>query len=111
MTALALLLIGVCIAIETAEQSLYRLAGRRRGRYLAFVIPAVALNLVGLFVWLRVLGWLPLGKALPLLAVNTATVALAGKMLFGEKVNARRWLGILLIMAGFVLVAGKVQAP
>src|SRR4051794_7408357 len=107
MTLLSFLLILLCIAIETIEQCFYRRAGRKSSSFIPTVLPAIALNLLGLAIWLVVLKSVDLGRALPLLAANNLTVALAGKWLFGEKVDLRRWVGIVLIIAGFVLVAAK----
>jgi multidrug transporter EmrE-like cation transporter len=104
---LPLILLLGCIVIETIEQILYRLGGRQRSRYLLFVAPAVTMNLVNLGLLLLALRYLPLGQALPLLAANNVTVALAGKLVFGEVIERQRWIGIFLIVAGFVLVAGK----
>src|SRR5207237_322444 len=100
-----LILLAGCILIETGEQMLYRMGGRQPNRYFAFVIPAVMLNLVSLALWLVVLRYMPLGQALPLLAANNVTVAVAGRALFGEIINRRRRIGILLIVCGFVLVS------
>jgi undecaprenyl phosphate-alpha-L-ara4N flippase subunit ArnE len=99
-------LIGVCVTMETAEQVLLRMAGRHPKRYAYYASPAIALNLVGLAGWLVVLRFAPLGQALPLLAANNIAVAAAGRILFGERVSVRRWVGVVLITAGMVLVAG-----
>jgi drug/metabolite transporter (DMT)-like permease len=108
---LPLLLLAGCILIETVEQMLYRMGGRQRmrTRYLAFVAPATALNLVSLGLWLLVLRYLALGQALPLLAANNVTVALTGKWMFGEVIRPRRWIGVFLIVTGFALVAMNEQ--
>ncbi len=109
MPLIAAILVLSCILIETIEQVLYRMGGRQRSRYFAFVLPATVLNVVGLGLWLLVLQRLRLGVALPLLAVSNLTVALAGRMLFGEVISSRRWIGVSLIVVGFVLVAMNQQ--
>ena len=106
MSPLLLILLAVCVLIETVEQLLYRMAGRNHGRYLLYATPATILNMVGLAVWLLVLTRAPLAQALPLLAASNITVAAAGRLLFAETVTPRRWIGIVLISAGLVLVAG-----
>lgn len=103
------LLIGLCVLLETVEQCLFRLAGRRAHQYYFFIIPGVLLNIIGLLLWLFVLKSTQLGTALPLMAANNVTVAIAGKFLFGERVNLRRSIGIALIAVGFVFVAGQSQ--
>jgi undecaprenyl phosphate-alpha-L-ara4N flippase subunit ArnE len=104
---LPLILLSIFIVIETIEHVLYRLGGRQRARFLWFVTPAVAMNLIGLGLWLLVLRYLPLSQAMPLLAANNVTVALAGKWIFGEVIHTRRWIGIILIVSGFVLITGN----
>ena len=37
--------------------------------------------------------------------VFAITVALLGRLVFGETINRRRWIGIMLIVAGVSLVA------
>ena len=106
MSSLLLILLALCVIIETVEQILYRMAGRNHRRYLLYAGPATILNLIGLAVWLLVLTRAPLAQALPLLAASNITVAVAGRLLFGETVNTRRWIGIILISIGLVLVAG-----
>ncbi|MGA2501794.1 MAG: EamA family transporter [Tepidisphaeraceae bacterium] len=106
MSPLLLSLLALCVLIETIEQVLYRLAGRNSRHFLLYAAPATMLNLVGLAVWLLVLTRAPLAQALPLLAASNITVAAAGRLLFGETVTTRRWIGIVLISAGLVLVAG-----
>jgi multidrug transporter EmrE-like cation transporter len=105
--SVALLLVACCIVIETTEQSLYRLAGRNRGRFLFHVGPAVTLHIGGLMLWFLLLKHMPLGQALPLMGANFVTIALVGRIAFGETIDLRRWTGIGLILAGFVLVAMK----
>jgi multidrug transporter EmrE-like cation transporter len=105
MTSHAVVLFVLCVLIETVEQLLFRTAGRRPERYFACVIPAVVLHVTGLGCWLLLLKHIPLGVALPLMGVNYVSIALAGRYLFGEPVDARRWTGIALILSGFVLVA------
>src|ERR1700722_19494129 len=88
----AIFLVAGCLILETTEQILYRLAGRGRkelgGKYWGYVSP---------------------GVAIPLLGLNYVAIALAGRFLFGEQVDARRWLGTAMVVAGFVLVAGTLQ--
>lgn len=104
MALIVLLLAGVCIVIETAEQSVYRMAAHRPRQRLFFLIAGTMLNLLTMAVWLLVLRRAPLGQAAPLLAGANVTVALAGYLIFREHVTPRRWAGIILITAGVALV-------
>jgi len=107
MDAVAWLMIAACITIETAEQSLYRLASHAtaRGRWLAMVIPAVVLHAGCLAIWMLLLKRMPLGVVLPLMGANFVMILLAGKLFFHERISRRRWIGVLLVVGGFALVA------
>lgn len=108
MNTVAWLMIAACIVTETVEQSLYRKGSTSpAGRRARYIVPAVALNVVGFAMWMLLIKQVPLGIALPLMGANFVTVALAGKFFFGERLNARRWLGIALVLAGFAMVAGS----
>lgn len=98
-------LVAFCILAETVEQMLYRAVGKRLAPAARLLTPAIGLHLVGFLAWLELLRLLPLGVALPLTALTHVTIAMAGKIFFGERVDARRWVGIFLVMAGFSLVA------
>jgi uncharacterized membrane protein len=102
-------MIGGCILIETIEQSLYRLAGIRPRRWLRYVAPAIVLHALGLMLWLNLLNRRPLGELLPLMGANFVTVALAGRIFFGERLTVRRLAGIALVTFGFVLVGISLQ--
>jgi drug/metabolite transporter (DMT)-like permease len=103
----SLLLVGCCVVIETTEQSLYRLAGRNRQKFFVHVLPAIGLHLCGLLCWFLLLKRMPLSQALPLLGANFVTIALVGRIIFGETIDAWRSVGIALIVIGFVLVATR----
>jgi undecaprenyl phosphate-alpha-L-ara4N flippase subunit ArnE len=104
MTPLALLLLGICVATETAQQLCYRMAGRNRQRFFAYVAPAIGIYCVELVCWLTLLRLLPLGVALPARASSYAVIPLAACVVLGERVAARQWVAIGLIAAGVVLV-------
>lgn len=59
---------------------------------------------LGLLVWLLVLQRLEVSIAYPMLSLNFVLITLTGRYLFNEKVDARHWLGIALILAGVVLL-------
>jgi drug/metabolite transporter (DMT)-like permease len=99
------------VVLETFEQIFYRLAGRvenNRTQYWKHVAPAVAAHIVRLACWYLLLSSVKLGVAIPLLGVNYLAIALTGRLVFGERVDARRWLGTALVVAGFTLVAGSL---
>ncbi len=71
--------------------------------------PLMMLGLVfyaaGALAWIAVLARLDLSVAYPFLALNFVLVTLSGRFLLGETVPPLRWLGILVIIAGILLVA------
>jgi drug/metabolite transporter (DMT)-like permease len=104
------LLITGRVLLETVEQLLYRTAGRDTRRYVPLIAMAIILHLCGMAVWYALLKFLPLGIALPLCGLSYATIALASRYFFAEKVSVRRWLGIAFIIAGFALISLR-EAP
>jgi drug/metabolite transporter (DMT)-like permease len=72
--------------------------------------PVVALGVVLLILWMAsrmaLLSWADLSYVLPVTSVGYVLVALAGRVLLHEQITARRWTGIVLIMAGVALVSG-----
>ena len=76
---------------------------------LIFKSPLVLLGLFfyagGALAWIAVLARLDLSVAYPFLALNFVLVTLSGRFLLGETVPTLRWVGILVIIAGILLVA------
>jgi drug/metabolite transporter (DMT)-like permease len=56
------------------------------------------------FVWLEALSRAPLSLLFPAAALAYCGVVLAGKVILGETVSRRRWLGTLVITFGVMLV-------
>ncbi|MBH3432502.1 4-amino-4-deoxy-L-arabinose-phosphoundecaprenol flippase subunit ArnE [Pseudomonas citronellolis] len=72
-----------------------------------WLLLAVACLGAALLLWLLLLQHLPVGLAYPMLSLNFVLVTLAARLLFGESVDARHWLGILLIGAGVALLGAQ----
>lgn len=96
------------VAVETTEQMIYRGASRS-SRKIPLIACAVLLHIIGLAVWFGVLRFLALGVALPLVGLSYATIAIGGRVVFGEALNVRKILGIAFIFSGFVMVATEFQ--
>ncbi|MBI4447619.1 EamA family transporter [Candidatus Woesearchaeota archaeon] len=71
-----------------------------------------ALIIVGLFfyclsalLWLVALSKVDLSYGYPLVSVNYVLVALASKFIFKERISYKRWLSILVIVLGVVVLA------
>ena len=56
------------------------------------------------FVWLEALSRAPLSLLFPAAALAYCGVVLAGKVILGETVSRRRWLGTLVITFGVMLM-------
>jgi multidrug transporter EmrE-like cation transporter len=76
---------------------------------LIFKSPLVMLGLafyaLGALAWIAVLSKLDLSVAYPFLALNFVFVTVASRFILGETVPPLRWLGILVIITGILLVA------
>lgn len=63
---------------------------------------------LGLLVWLLVLQRLEVGIAYPMLSLNFVLVTLMARFVFHEPVDGRHWLGVVLVIAGVVLLGRQV---
>jgi drug/metabolite transporter (DMT)-like permease len=72
--------------------------------------PYVALGVALMILWtlsrMAFLSWADLSYVLPVTAIGYALVAIVGRVLLDEQISAKRWAGILIIMAGVALVGG-----
>jgi len=70
--------------------------------------PWVALGVLLLIVWqlsrMALLSWADLSYVVPVTAVGYVCVALIGRVFLNERITAARWLGVVLIVAGVMLV-------
>lgn len=55
--------------------------------------------------WAKLLSYVALNIAFPIMSLTYAATPLAAKLIFGEKISKRRWTGIVLITLGSGLVA------
>lgn len=60
---------------------------------------------LGALAWLVVLSRLDLSVAYPFLALNFVLITLASRLVLGETVPPLRWLGVLVICCGVIIVA------
>lgn len=65
----------------------------------------LALYAAGALAWIAVLARVELSVAYPFLALNFVLVALSSQFLLGEYIPAWRWLGVLIICGGILVVA------
>ena len=64
----------------------------------------IAAYTVEFLTWLEVLSLAPLSLAFPAASLSYCGVVLAGRLVLGETVSRRRWLGTLAITGGVMLV-------
>ena len=74
----------------------------------AFLNPWVALGVAILILWLFshmvLLSWADLSYVLPVTSIGYVLVTLIGRFLLHESVSWPRWCGVILIVAGVILV-------
>ena len=100
-------LTALFVLLETIEHCLYRQGSGGRSRH-GWIAAGMAMNLVGMAIWLVVLRTARLGQVLPLLAASNVTIALAGMVFFHERVSRRRWIGIGLVTVGVAIVSSAL---
>ena len=70
-----------------------------------FVIPGAALSAVCTLSQISMFSWADLSFVVPCTASSYILTTLLGEFVLGEPVQWARWIGVLLIMCGVVLVA------
>src|SRR5262245_10178094 len=89
---------GFTLGSPSAPRQLRRLTTKRR------FWAGGALILVVLLVSLDLYGSEELSKIVPLYSLSYVAIALIGQFFLGERVTLRRWIGILTIVAGVVVL-------
>lgn len=75
------------------------------------ILGGLACYAVSVVVWIVALSRVDVSIAYPMLSIGYVVNALLAGWLFGEDVNAQRWLGIGVIVVGVVLVARSGSHP
>ena len=70
-----------------------------------FVVGGLVIFALSAVIWLMVLSRASLSFAYPFASLSYLVIVLADRFVLGEAVSPLRWAGVLLIMAGIVLVA------
>lgn len=60
---------------------------------------------IGAIAWIAVLSRLDLSDAYPFLALNFVLITLTSRVILGETISTVRWLGIVVICFGIILVS------
>jgi len=70
-----------------------------------FLLPGAALSAVYTLAQISLFSWADLSFVIPCTASSYIITTLLGEFIIGEKVEWARWIGVLLITCGVVLVA------
>jgi len=111
-------LVGAMVGSTVASDLLQSWAGRRQGAVTSLgrlasllrqwpVMLAVAFMAVSFFSFLELLKIADLSFAVPVSAATIVLETLLARVLLGERVDARRWMGAVLVAAGVLLLAGS----
>lgn len=105
-----LLLIILVSLLSCSAQLCQKQATRavyRRTR-LGWIGVSVLLLGVAMLLWLLVLQRVPVSQAYPMLSLNFIFVALAGRLLWRERLTPRQITGTLLVVTGVALMASQI---
>jgi multidrug transporter EmrE-like cation transporter len=98
VTGQLLLKLGASAPIHSAAEFLTTL-------FKPHTLIALVAYAVSAILWIMVLSRVPLSYAYPLLALNYVLVVAVSAWFLGESVPAQRWIGVGVIMLGFVIAA------
>ncbi len=105
MSFVAFIPLLVTVLVETAEQLTFKASTKFRQNRMQLLALGVILHGVQLLAWFVALTILPLGIATPLMGATYITVSIGSRVFFGEKIDKRRWIGILAIVLGLALIS------
>ncbi|NBB57168.1 EamA family transporter [Pantoea vagans] len=94
-----------CSAQLCQKQATHATSSRIR---LSWIGMSVLLLGVAMLLWLLVLQRVPVSQAYPMLSLNFIFVALAGRILWRERLTLRQIAGTLLVVAGVALMASQL---
>jgi drug/metabolite transporter (DMT)-like permease len=119
MTPTVVLLTALSILLDVIGQLAFKLGldqlpehegGFRLGRFWRQIAGApllwcgVSAYVIEFITWLFVLSLAPLSLVFPAASLSYVGVVLGGRLVLGETVSRRRWLGTLVITTGVMLV-------
>ena len=94
-----------CSAQLCQKQATHAVSGRIR---LSWIGVSVLLLGIAMLLWLLVLQRVPVSQAYPMLSLNFIFVALAGRILWRERLTLRQIFGTLLVVTGVALMASQL---
>ena len=107
MTAGEFSLLVVIVLLDSVEHVLYKMAALYPEHYIEYILPAGVLYVGSIVLWLWVLRSVPIGIATPFMGMSYGVTAILSVHVFNEKIDGRRWLGIVVIAIGVALLGGE----
>jgi len=107
MPALAIAVWIANVLVDTAGRLAFKFAASRPRKFYSPVLwGGVVCFGLELMLWLLLLRLIPLSQAILVGSINIVSVAVAGRLIFGERLDATRATGIALIALGVALAGG-----
>lgn len=106
MLLLIILVSLLSCSAQLCQKQATRAASRRTR--LSWIGVSVLLLGVAMLLWLLVLQRVPVSQAYPMLSLNFIFVALAGRLLWHERLTPRQITGTLLVVTGVALMASQI---
>ena len=100
----AFLVLGICILLETIEQTVFSLSGRIPKQWMQWIGIGIAIHFVATLCWFWLLSLLPLGVAMPMMGGCYVSVCMVSWLLFKERISPLRWVGVMSIITGLILI-------
>ena len=105
LSHLGALLVVAAALVEGLAQVSLKLGARAVTRARAWTALGVALFVIEIGLYTAGLKWLDVSVAYPISALNYGAVVVASALLLQERISARRWCGVALIVLGAALSA------
>lgn len=97
-------LLAACIVLDSGRELCFKKAAVASRRNLGWTVCGMLVWCVEILIWALVLARLPLAIAFPIMSLSYALTPLASRYLLGDRVSARRWVGIGFVTFGAALI-------
>jgi undecaprenyl phosphate-alpha-L-ara4N flippase subunit ArnE len=106
-TVLGIALVFACALLEGLGQVFLKKSVLTRVRWFSWISIGVAFLALEVVLYTEALKLLNVSVAFTLLSMNLIAIALLSQWILREKVTKTRWIGVVLIFAGAVLVMAR----
>lgn len=115
MTPIVILVWFITIVVDTLGQLAFKAAatenlnhsGLAHWKYMArrpWLWVGIASYILEFMVWLIFLSFVPLSNGVMLGSINIVVIMIAGRLFFNEKITKNRFIGVILITLGVMVV-------